>query len=106
METQKIEELRKKMFKAPNKDEINEIVEKDLLEPPLAEIYKRLSKAKDEKELDKLIFEGIQNGSIKKEDWYSTPKNEQDLYNKAKKFFYLVEANIEFTHTKKILEKI
>lgn len=31
METQKIEELRKKMFKAPNKDEINEIVEKDLI---------------------------------------------------------------------------
>ena len=84
MEIQKIEELRKKMFKAPNKDEIDEIVEKDLLEPPLAEIYKRLSKAKNEKELDKLIFEGIQNGSIKKEDWYSTPKNEQDLYNKAK----------------------
>lgn len=71
LEIEKVEELRKKMFKAPNKDEIDEIVEKDLLEPPLAEIYKRLSKAKNEKELDKLIFEGIQNGSIKKEDWYS-----------------------------------
>ena len=88
METQKIEELRKKMFKAPNKDEINEIVEKDLITEDQANTYKMLSKAKDEKELDKLIFEGIQNGSIKKEDWYSTPKNEQDLYNKAKKFFY------------------
>ena len=31
METQNIEKLRKQMFNAPNKDEINEIVEKDLI---------------------------------------------------------------------------
>lgn len=106
METQKIEELRKKMFKAPNKDEINEIVEeyqtaiKDLI------TYKRLGKAKDEKELDKLIFEGIENGSITKEDWYPAPKNEAELHDKEKNHFYLTEAMIEEAHTNKIWEKI
>ena len=45
METQKIEELRKKMFKAPNKDEINEIVEKDLITKEQTEMYKILGKA-------------------------------------------------------------
>ena len=94
------------MFKAPNQDEIDEIIEKDLLEPPQAKIYKMLSKAKNEKELDNIIFEEIKNGSIKKEDWYSTIKDEQELHNKVKNFFYLAEAKIEFTHTKKIWEKI
>ena len=56
METQNIEKLRKQMFNAPNKDEINEIVEKDLITEYQTEMYKRLSKAKDEKELDKMIF--------------------------------------------------
>ena len=106
METQKIEELRKKMFKAPSRDEINEIIKKDLLEPPLAEIYKRLSKAKDEKELDKLIFEGIENGSITKEDWYPAPKNEAELHDKEKNHFYLTEAMIEEQHIKNTWEKI
>ena len=106
METQKIEELRKKMFKAPNKDEINEIVEKDLITEYLTAMYKRLGKAKDEKELDKLIFEGIENGSITKEDWYPAPKNEAELHDKEKNHFYLTEAMIEEAHTNKIWEKI
>ena len=106
METQKIEELRKKMFKAPNKDEINEIVEKDLITEYQTTMYERLSKAKDEKELDKLIFEGIQNGSITKEDWYPAPKNEAELHDKEKNHFYLTEAMIEEAHTNKIWEKI
>lgn len=106
METQKIEELRKKMFKAPNKDEINEIVEKDLITEYQTAMYKRLGKAKDEKELDKLIFEGIENGSITKEDWYPTPKNEAELHDKEKNHFYLTEAMIEEAHTNKIWEKI
>ena len=67
METQKIEELRKKMFKAPNKDEINEIVEKDLMEEytlvyPAVE-YKALSKAKNEKEF-RIRSKGIKNINI------------------------------------------
>ena len=74
MEIQKIEELRKRIFKAPNKDEIDEIVEKGLITEYQPTMYKRLSKAKDEKELDKLIFEGIQNGSIKKRRLVSNPK--------------------------------
>lgn len=106
METQKIEELRKKMFKAPNKDEINEIVEKDLITEYQTAMYKRLGKAKDEKELDKLIFEGIENGSITKEDWYPAPKNEAELHDKEKNHFYLTEAMIEEAHTNKIWEKI
>lgn len=106
MEIQKIEELRKKMFKAPNKDEINEIVEKDLITKEQTEMYKMLSKAKDEKELDKLIFEGIQNGSITKENWYPTPKNEQELHDMEKNHFYLTEAMIEEQHTKNTWEKI
>ena len=106
METQNIEKLRKQMFNAPNKDEINEIVEKDLITEYQTEMYKRLSKAKDEKELDKMIFEGIQNGSITKEDWYPTPKNEQELHDKEKNHFYLTEAMIEEIHADKIWEKI
>ena len=106
METQKIEELRKKMFKAPNKDEINEIVEKDLITEYQTAMYKRLGKAKDEKELDKLIFEGIENGSITKEDWYPAPKNEAELHDKEKNHFYLTEAMIEEAHTNKRWEKI
>ena len=106
MEIQKIEELRKKMFKAPNKDEINEIVEKDLITKEQTEMYERLSKAKDEKELDKMIFEGIENGSIKKEDWYPTPKNEAELHDKEKNHFYFTEAMIEEQHTKNTWEKI
>ena len=106
METQNIEKLRKQMFNAPNKDEINEIVEKDLITEYQTEMYKRLSKAKDEKELDKMIFEGIQNGSIKKEDWYPIPKNEQELHNNEKNHFYLTEAMIEEQHIKNTWEKI
>ena len=106
LEIKKVEELRKKMFKAPNKDEINEIVEKDLITEYQTTMYERLSKAKDEKELDKLIFEGIQNGSITKEDWYPVPKNEQELHDKEKNHFYLTEAMIEEIHADKIWEKI
>ena len=106
METQKIEKLRKQMFNAPNKDEINEIVEKDLITEYQTEMYKRLSKAKDEKELDKLIFEGIENGSITKENWYPAPKNEAELHDKEKNHFYFTEAMIEDTHADKIWEKI
>lgn len=106
MEIQKIEELRKRIFKAPNKDEIDEIVEKDLITEYQTEMYKRLSKAKNEKELDKMIFEGIQNGSITKEDWYPTPKNEQELHDKEKNHFYLTEAMIEEQHIKNTWEKI
>ena len=106
METQNIEELRKKMFKAPNKDEINEIVEKDLITEDQANTYKMLGKAKDEKELDKLIFEGIENGSITKENWYPAPKNEAELHDKEKNHFYFTEAMIEDTHADKIWEKI
>ena len=106
MEIQKIEELRKRIFKAPNKDEIDEIVEKGLITEYQPTMYKRLSKAKDEKELDKLIFEGIQNGSIKKEDWYPIPKNEQELHNNEKNHFYLTEAMIEEQHIKNTWEKI
>ena len=106
METQKIEKLRKQIFNAPNKDEIDEIVEKDLITEDQANTYKMLGKAKDEKELDKLIFEGIQNGSITKEDWYPTPKNEQELHNNEKNHFYLTEAMIEAKHIENTWEKI
>lgn len=106
MEIQKIQELRKKMFKAPNKDEINEIVEKDLITKEQTEMYKILGKAKDEKELDYFIFEGIQNGSITKEDWYPAPKHKVELHNKVKNHFYLTEAMIEEQHIKNTWEKI
>lgn len=106
METQKIEKLRKQMFNAPNKDEIDEIVEKDLITKEQTEMYKMLGKAKNEKELDKLIFEGIQNGSITKEDWYPAPKNEAELHDNVKNHFYLTEAMIEEQHTKNTWEKI
>ena len=69
-------------------------------------MYKMLGKAKNEKELDKLIFEGIENGSITKEDWYPAPKNEAELHDKEKNHFYLTEAMIEEAHTNKIWEKI
>ena len=106
LEIEKVEELRKKMFKAPNKDEINEIVEKDLMTEYQTTTYEKLSKAKDEKELDKLIFEGIENGSITKEDWYPAPKNEQELHDKEKNHFYFTEAMIEDIHADKIWKKI
>lgn len=106
METQKIEKLRKQMFNAPNKDEIDEIVEKDLITKEQTEMYKMLGKAKNEKELDKLIFEGIQNGSITKEDWYPAPKNEAELHDNVKNHFYDTEAMIEEQHIKNTWEKI
>ena len=106
METQKIEKLRKQIFNAPNKDEIDEIVEKGLITKEQTEMYKMLGKAKDEKELDKLIFEGIQNGSITKEDWYPTPKNEAELHDNVKNHFYDTEAMIEAKHIENTWEKI
>ena len=97
----------KEIFKAPSRDEIQKIIENDIPVAYNSEKFEKiLAEVKSEEDLDKVILKNIKDGYIKKKDWrIEAPKNKEELKEKEKELFYIVEAMIEFRHAENI-EKI